>query len=572
MLASMRSVAFVALVCILVASPTSALAPHPWRRTRVRPEILRAQMRGESISDRAGPAPPAPPAPPARWIEQPLDHLDTSGVDRRTWRQRYFLNDEWFQRKNAGSDKSNTASDHPLAFLCVGGEGPALTPDVVTTGGVHCALMCQMAKDRGALIVAVEHRFYGASQPTGDLSVESLRYLSSSQALADAANLIASLNAEYGGSAMRWVSFGGSYPGMMASWLRLKYPHLVHAAVASSAPIQAELEMRGYDEVVGAALAETDVGGSDACVASVTKAFSAVSDMLGTPAGRSRLAKTFGVCKIQTEIPNVNPLQFVPNRAEFVAALTEVFPAQSNDPSCKTFGCDIRSVCAVMTGVDPAVAPGSSELDRLVQLTKNAFGGECVDVDHESNVQALGNTSLEPGWEKGDGDFERSWFWQTCTEFGFYQTCVDGSKCPFIVSPNLQTLEFNTAVCGRVFGNMSVSEVVTGAAARSNVLYGGWSPGSTRVLFPSGTVDPWRANSLTDEREFSPEWLPTMMVAGASHHAWTHPPRDTDQDSVKRARIAIAAQVDEWLGEGPMAARVATEQNTATEQNIATER
>ena len=164
------------------------------------------------------------------------------------------------------------------------------------------------------------------------------------------------------------------------------------------------------------------------------------------------------------------------------------------------------------------------------------------------------------------------WGYQTCTEFGFYRTCVDGWKCPFIVSPNLQTLEFNTRVCGRVFGNMSVSEVVTGAAARSNVLYGGWSPGSTRVLFPSGTVDPWRANSLTDEREFSPEWLPTMMVAGASHHAWTHPPRDTDQDSVKRARIAIAAQVDEWLGEGPMAARVATEQNTATEQNIATER
>ena len=72
MRASMRSVAFVALVCILVASPTSALAPHPWRRTRVRPEILRAQVRGESMSDRAGPAPPAPRAPPARGEPPPL--------------------------------------------------------------------------------------------------------------------------------------------------------------------------------------------------------------------------------------------------------------------------------------------------------------------------------------------------------------------------------------------------------------------------------------------------------------------------------------------------------------------
>jgi hypothetical protein len=34
----------------------------------------------------------------------------------------------------------------------------------------------------------------------------------------------------------KWVSFGGSYPGMQAGWLRLKYPNLIHAAVASSAP------------------------------------------------------------------------------------------------------------------------------------------------------------------------------------------------------------------------------------------------------------------------------------------------------------------------------------------------
>jgi serine protease 16 len=47
--------------------------------------------------------------------------------------------------------------------------------------------MVDMARQRGALVLALEHRFYGPSQPTGDVTVASLRFLSSSQALADAA-------------------------------------------------------------------------------------------------------------------------------------------------------------------------------------------------------------------------------------------------------------------------------------------------------------------------------------------------------------------------------------------------
>lgn len=58
-----------------------------------------------------------------------------------------------------------------------------------------------------------------------------------------------------------------------------------------------------------------------------------------------------------------------------------------------------------------------------------------------------------------------------------------------------------------------------------------------------------RANSLTDDISFSRKWLPTMMVAGASHHAWTHPPLETDQESVVKARELIASQVEKWLEE-----------------------
>ena len=71
-----------------------------------------------------------------------------------------------------------------------------------------------------------DFRFYGDSHPTSDLSVENLVYLSSEQALADLANFVTSMNEQHNLTDAKWISFGGSYPGSLSAWFRLKYPHL----------------------------------------------------------------------------------------------------------------------------------------------------------------------------------------------------------------------------------------------------------------------------------------------------------------------------------------------------------
>lgn len=93
------------------------------------------------------------------------------------------------------------------------------------------------------------------------MSVSSLRYLSSEQALADLANFHDFIVKEYGMTdSNRWISFGGSYPGALSAWLRIRYPHIVYGALASSAPVQAELDFYQYLVVVGQSLLQARNG------------------------------------------------------------------------------------------------------------------------------------------------------------------------------------------------------------------------------------------------------------------------------------------------------------------------
>lgn len=157
-----------------------------------------------------------------RWVSLRLDHFNP--LDRRTYDAKYFINQQHF------------VPNAPIFIYISGGFGAY--DDFLASGAVF-----EMAEETGGLLLGLEHRYYGDSRPTPDASTDNLRWLTIHQALADLAQFINFVKANYAGAAnSRVILWGRFYGGSLAVWARQKYPNLIDGVWASSATIDGVLE------------------------------------------------------------------------------------------------------------------------------------------------------------------------------------------------------------------------------------------------------------------------------------------------------------------------------------------
>ncbi|XP_028975001.2 thymus-specific serine protease isoform X2 [Esox lucius] len=411
------------------------------------------------------------------WISQKLDHFN--GADSRAWKQKFLVTETYYR------------TGGPV-FLMIGGEGPINNQWMSTDSG---STWLTYAKKLGALCFLLEHRFYGDSHPTVDLRTENLQFLSSQQALADLAHFRTVMAKQLGLTNSKWVAFGGSYPGALAAWSRLKYPNLIHAAVASSAPLHATVNFSEYLEVVWRALAAEN----PKCPLLVKKAFDTLNELIKDPKNYENITKDFNLCsrlQIQSE----------KDRAYILDSLADsiMSTVQYNNDNRAFENHHLPPSALFQRPHLQCKPPGSQE--HILQRTR----------------------------QRG-----RQWLYQTCTEFGYFQTS-DSPNQPF----SGFGLQYHVEQCLDIF-NISTKTLYAGVD-QTNENYGSYDIRATRIVFPNGSIDPWHALGITSSIS---DDLPAIFIKGTAHCANMYPARAEDIPQLNLAREHIFQILQKWLKE-----------------------
>lgn len=426
-----------------------------------------------------------------------VDHFGSWKGSHEKWNQRFYVDQTVWG-----------GNDFPI-FLYIGGEGPQ--------GPVSDGLyMKTLANKHRALVVALEHRFYGESRPTSDQSVASLQVLSSEQALADLAKFVESLkngdmvqeanpslSLKYSAHNSKVIVFGGSYPGSLSAFFHLKYPHLSVGSIASSAPVFAEYNFEQYAQVVGYALGYPLIGGSQECVTTLTKANEALYNLASSTVPRAS----------SPEIPEfLKPCESLEGELDFAQYLSTIF---GNFQGAVQYNVPGRSKNTVAKMCDTLLDEGDQKqwkepIDRLANtmalFVPNAsapFKERCIASSFQKDLIGLvKNTSFSDKNCDLQCTSTRQWIWQSCNEFGFFQTTT-GVNQPFSAFAKEITVQnVGKELCEQAFpGAWGTGEYNGPRITWTNTHYGNRDIASVNTTLPNGSGDPWHALGIVNSTD-----------------------------------------------------------------------
>ncbi|KAI5699321.1 hypothetical protein M8J75_001095 [Diaphorina citri] len=436
-------------------------------------------------------------------------------TSNQTFQLKYLYNDKYWNKKNG-----------PIFFYC-GNEGAV---EVFTE---NTGFLWESAKRFKALIVFSEHRYYGDSLPFGNKSFDSVSsrgYLSSEQALEDFVDVIEYIQSSAEGEKDRAlegdynlgrrypvIAFGGSYGGMLASWLRMKYPHIVQGALAASAPIWAFPNMAPcnfYSKTV----TEVFKNASQNCHDSIKASWKLIDDVTKDNSGKQWLTDNWKLC---------TPLETTDDVQKFKGWIGDIYStlAMVNYPYPNSFlrpvpGYPIKKFCAALDS-----STQSNVLLKLFEASQVYLNytqdAQCFKWDSGSSIDDLGLTG---------------WYFQTCTEM-VMPFC---SKDNDMFEPYPWSFDGFRAECEKTFQvspNPNIAEK----------LYGGLRiEAASNIIFSNGLLDPWSHAGVLHNISSS---VVAVVIPEGAHHLDLRAANKDDPESVIQARKYYERTFRKWINE-----------------------
>lgn len=414
--------------------------------------------------------------------DQLINHFDRQ--DNRTYSQRYWSISQYFSNE----------SGPVFVYICGEYTCPGLPEER--------QFPIELAKKFNALILVLEHRYYGASQPFGNESMkfENMKYLTINLALEDLAFFINSVKNTglFGVKPTNpWITIGGSYPGALSAWFRYKYPHLTVGALASSAVVNTILNFVDFDKQIRISTLKSGIK----CTESIQNLTHLAEQLLES--NQSNVFKaSFNAEKLS------NP--------EFLFFFADIFV------ELVQYGSRVK-LCDMLKDKSLSDQMNIIRNYSLINAPPQSYGAyylrnETYDITQSS----------------------RQWTYQTCTEVGYFQTFYPNISLS-MRSTNV-TLDFYKTWCHESFGVDLWPNVEL-----TNLDLGGLNLEPFNIILTNGGEDPWQWAGIREDKGNMKAFL--LECEDCGHCVELYTPSENDSDELKMVRIEIERLFEQWIDE-----------------------
>ena len=425
------------------------------------------------------------------WFPHQLkDHFDVDRTDLDVWTQRFWIVPDFFKKEM-----------NPPVFVVICGmhSCPGTTKDTL--------FPLELAKEHGALVVVLEHRFYGLSQPFGkhNLTTDRLRLLNVDQALGDIAYFINWMT-QSGNFTVdkdtKFITIGSGYAGALSAWFREKFPYLTVGAVASSPALSSIIDYDTFDEHVHRSLMRS----GQKCVDTVKNLNRYVEELISDHGNALDVKKQFNAGRLTNE-------EFLLYWADIIG---EIVSTGKRAMFCNLLE-NFRSV--------------EAQFEAMKHYALN-------------NTKPAGYSSF--ALSKGDYDptidGSRQAAWQSCSELGWFKTAAKNQS--FSMRSHSLNLTFYRNWCEDIF-----QKKIWPIQGLANLKRGGKKLEATNLIIINGVEDPWQDTSITESK--APGVIThTVDCEDCGHSSELKTPSSEDAWSLWWVRLKVKRMVSGWLGQG----------------------